>query len=43
VILEISARLIVNRTAWKTDRRVVTLVDAFRREAEDRAMKAAAA
>lgn len=42
-ILEISARLIVNRTALKTDRRVAVLVDAFRREAEDRAMKAAAA
>jgi ATP phosphoribosyltransferase len=34
VILEISARLIVNRTALKTDRRVAALVDAFRREAE---------
>lgn len=43
VILEISARLIVNRTALKTDRRVAALVDAFRREAEERAEKAAAA
>jgi ATP phosphoribosyltransferase len=33
-ILEISARLIVNRTALKTDRRVAELVDAFRRDAE---------
>lgn len=43
VILEISARLIVNRTALKTDRRVAALVDAFRREAEERAAKATAA
>lgn len=43
VILEISARLIVNRTALKTDRRVAVLVDAFRREAEARSAKAAAA
>jgi ATP phosphoribosyltransferase len=43
VILEISARLIVNRTALKTDRRVAALVDAFRREAEARREKAAAA
>lgn len=43
VILEISARLIVNRTALKTDPRVPALVDAFRREAEERARKAAAA
>ena len=43
VILEISARLIVNRTALKTDRRVAALVDAFRREAEERSAKAAAA
>ncbi len=42
-ILEISARLIVNRTALKTDRRVAALVDAFRREAEERSQKAAAA
>jgi ATP phosphoribosyltransferase len=34
VIIEISARLIVNRTALKTDRRVAELVDAFRRDAE---------
>lgn len=43
VILDISARLIVNRTALKTDRRVAALVDAFRREAEEREQKAAAA
>lgn len=36
VILEISARLIVNRTALKTDARVAALVDAFRRDAERR-------
>jgi ATP phosphoribosyltransferase len=36
VIIDVSARLIVNRTAWKTDRRVAALVDAFRREAEQR-------
>jgi ATP phosphoribosyltransferase len=36
VILEISARLIVNRTALKTDPRVAALVDAFRRDAEAR-------
>ncbi len=36
VILEISARLIVNRTALKTDPRVAALVDAFRRDAETR-------
>ena len=35
-ILEISARLIVNRTALKTDPRVAALVDAFRRDAEQR-------
>ncbi len=34
VIIEISARLIVNRTALKTDRRVAALVDAFRRDVE---------
>ncbi len=34
VILEISARLIVNRTALKTDPRVAALVAAFRSEAE---------
>jgi ATP phosphoribosyltransferase len=43
VILEISARLIVNRTALKTDRRVAALVDAFRREADERSAKAVAA
>lgn len=43
VILEISARLIVNRTALKTDVRVAALVDAFRREAQDRTAKADAA
>jgi ATP phosphoribosyltransferase len=42
VILEISARLIVNRTALKTDRRVAALVDAFRRDAEERGRSAAA-
>lgn len=42
VILEISARLIVNRTALKTDRRVAALVDAFRREAQERSERAAA-
>jgi ATP phosphoribosyltransferase len=36
VILEISARLIVNRTALKTDPRVAALVDAFRRDTEAR-------
>lgn len=36
VILEISARLIVNRTALKTDARVAALVDAFRHDAERR-------
>lgn len=42
-ILEISARLIVNRAALKTDARVAALVDAFRREAEAREQKAPAA
>jgi ATP phosphoribosyltransferase len=42
-ILEISARLIVNRTALKTDRRIAALVDAFRRETEERTGKADAA
>ena len=42
VIFEISARLIVNRTALKTDRRVAALVDAFRRDAEERCRSAAA-
>ena len=41
VILDITARLIVNRTALKTDARVVALVDAFRREADLRSEKAA--
>ena len=41
VILEISARLIVNRTALKTDPRVAALVDAFRREAEERSAEVA--
>lgn len=43
VILDISARLIVNRTALKTDRRVAELVEAFRREAQARGEKASAA
>ena len=42
VILEISARLIVNRTALKTDPRVAALVDAFRRDAETRSKAQAA-
>ncbi len=42
VILEISARLIVNRTALKTDPRVAALVAAFRRDAENRQASAAA-
>jgi ATP phosphoribosyltransferase len=42
VILEISARLIVNRTALKTDPRVAALVAAFRRDAELRQASAAA-
>ena len=42
VILDISARLIVNRTAWKTDPRIAALVDLFRRDA-DRRSKAQAA
>ncbi len=36
-ILEISARLIVNRAAFKTDRRVAELVSAFRKDAIERA------
>ncbi len=36
VIIAISARLIVNRTALKTDPRVAELVAAFRRDAESR-------
>ena len=39
-ILDISARLIVNRTALKTDARVATLVEAFRADAEQRASAA---
>lgn len=35
-ILDISARLIVNRAALKTDPRVAALVEAFRRDAEQR-------
>jgi ATP phosphoribosyltransferase len=35
-ILDITARLIVNRAALKTDPRVAALVDAFRREASER-------
>ena len=35
-ILDISARLIVNRTALKTDTRVAELVEAFRADAEQR-------
>jgi ATP phosphoribosyltransferase len=40
-ILEISARLIVNRAALKTDPRVADLVAAFRRDAETRTKAAA--
>jgi ATP phosphoribosyltransferase len=42
VILEVSARLIVNRTALKTDPRVAALVAAFRRDAELRQASLAA-
>lgn len=42
VILEVSARLIVNRTALKTDPRVAELVAAFRRDAEQRQASLAA-
>jgi ATP phosphoribosyltransferase len=42
VIIDISARLIVNRTALKTDPRVAALVAAFRHDAEARSMGAAA-
>ncbi len=38
-ILQISARLIVNRAAWKTDRRVAELVDIFRAIADEAAAK----
>lgn len=40
-ILDISARLIVNRAALKTDPRVAALVAAFRRDAETRTKAAA--
>ncbi len=43
VILSISARLIVNRTALKTDPRLAALVDAFRRDADARSNEARAA
>lgn len=36
-IIDITARLIVNRAAYKTDQRVAALVDAFRKDAETRA------
>ena len=42
-ILDITARLIVNRAALKTDPRVAEMVDRFRREAEARASQKAAA
>ncbi|GAB5347896.1 ATP phosphoribosyltransferase [Alteriqipengyuania sp. 357] len=42
-ILDITARLIVNRAALKTDSRVAELVETFRREAEARANTKAAA
>lgn len=41
-IIDITARLIVNRAAYKTDARVAALVDAFRKDAETRAQKDAA-
>lgn len=41
-IIDITARLIVNRAAYKTDARVAALVDAFRKDAEMRAQKDAA-
>lgn len=37
VIMQISARLIVNRTAYKTDARVAALVDKFRAQASQQA------
>ena len=40
-ILDISARLIVNRAAFKTDRRVAALVASFRDEADARNLRAA--
>jgi len=36
-ILDISARLIVNRAAWKTDPRIGDLVEAFRADSAQRA------
>ena len=41
-IIDITARLIVNRAAYKTDPRVAQLVDAFRKDADERAQKDAA-
>lgn len=41
-IVDITARLIVNRAALKTDRRVADLVAAFRKDAEERMGKEAA-
>ena len=41
-IIDISARLIVNRAALKTDARVAALVSAFRADAEERSAKEAA-
>lgn len=41
-IIDITARLIVNRAAYKTDPRVAELVDAFRKDAEQRSQKDAA-
>ena len=43
IIMPVSARLIVNRAALKTDARVAELVETFRREAEARANEKAAA
>ena len=37
VIMQVSARLIVNRAAWKTDPRVAALVERFRSQAERQA------
>lgn len=42
-ILDITARLIVNRAALKTDPRIADLVETFRREADERAQARAAA
>ena len=41
-IIDITARLIVNRAAYKTDPRVAALVDAFRKDADKRAQRDAA-